>query len=318
MPTKCDLCFCPSGTSRAPGAFLNDVLTFCPRYCESHRRHYCVGHFAWRSARIAASNVLIWILRRRNTFQGLCRYLRRTNIAVDVLQVSFVQPQQYALEIIQTCDIFYMCGGDPGQTFPLRLAQALRSYHTYRYDRGPGPGDMAGKPLCARMMVALHDRVQYNSVLYMGTCMGAILAGKSYCGRCRIQDAEVNLFDFLQGTSVAYQSCQSAKDCTVDEVTVNTIKITSGCATSIHIWHGTCSILAFPTLAKTTWNAYCDMPNRAYLENNVVQIISTRGNGPWYCRELGVFRFWLTGAYETIWTPEGYVRGYPAATMQPT
>ena len=232
--------------------------------------------------------------------------------------MSFVQPQQYALEIIQTCDIFYMCGGDPGQTFPLRLAQALRSYHTYRYDRGPGPGDMAGKPLCARMMVALHDRVQYNSVLYMGTCMGAILAGKSYCGRCRIQDAEVNLFDFLQGTSVAYQSCQSAKDCTVDEVTVNTIKITSGCATSIHIWHGTCSILAFPTLAKTTWNAYCDMLNRAYLENNVVQIISTRGNGPWYCRELGVFRFWLTGAYETIWTPEGYVRGYPAATMQPT
>ena len=182
---------------------------------------------------------------------------------MDALQVTFLDPQQYALEIIQTCDIFYMCGGDPGQTFPVQLAQDLRSYHTLRYDRGRGAGDMADKPLCVRMMVALFDRVQYNAVLYMGSCMGAILAGKSYCGTCRTEDPEVNLFDFMQGTSLAYQSCQPPQKCTVEEVTVDAITITSGCATSLHIWHGICNILAFSTQARARWNAYCDMLNHA-------------------------------------------------------
>ena len=52
-----------------------------------------------------------------NYFVDLCRYLERPGTAVDVLRVFFVEPPPYALEIVQTCDLFYMCGGDPGQTF---------------------------------------------------------------------------------------------------------------------------------------------------------------------------------------------------------
>ena len=113
--------------------------------------------------------------------------------------------------------------------------------------------------MCVRMMVALFDRVQYNAVLYMGSCMGVILAGKPYCGTCRTGDPEVSLFDFIKGTSLAYQSCQPPQKCTVEEVTVDAITITSGCATSLHIWHGICNILAFSTQARARWNAYTEM-----------------------------------------------------------
>ena len=83
-----------------------------------------------------------------------------------------------AYEVLSSCHIFYMCGGSPGQAMPERLRKAFRDLNASK-DLDLLHFDPQWPPEL-RAMALLKERVAYNECVYMGSCMGAVCAGRYY------------------------------------------------------------------------------------------------------------------------------------------
>ena len=128
-------------------------------------------------------------------FLDLCRRLGRNNTRVIVRRVSLIQPILLSLESLKTCDVFYMCGGDPGQRVPTALVDALSAWHSFC--RGGGDYTLPGTPESIAKMCVLQNRVQCDEILYMGSCMGAMMAGANFCQGSSGFGMDIKLFDFM-------------------------------------------------------------------------------------------------------------------------
>ena len=103
------------------------------------------------------------------------RYLER-NTEVICLQVTLLSEDSgRSLRIIETADIFYMGGGDPGQRMPRDLQEVLKAWHTVR-----DQDSLASSQDSVQKLNMLYNRVLQDELLYMGICMGAMMAGETY------------------------------------------------------------------------------------------------------------------------------------------
>ena len=104
-------------------------------------------------------------------------------------------------------------------------------------------------------MCVLFDRVQCNQVLYMGSCMGAMMAGAGFFFDGRYHgDNGTELFDFMLGTSLKYQPGTAVLDCTTNTISAQTITITGGSGVAVRVWADKRDVKQFPTTKKHKWN----------------------------------------------------------------
>ena len=92
----------------------------------------------------------------------------------------------------------------------------------------------------------LRQLVQYDRLIYMGVCGGALLFGDKYWGGSHIKG-----FDFLEGISLQYDANVSAAkvECITGQ---NTIHMTTGCGIAIALKDGQYSCSCFPTVKNSS------------------------------------------------------------------
>ena len=215
-------------------------------------------------------------------FCDLYRHLGR-NTKIVARRVSLIQPSEQSLKIVQTCDVFYMCGGDPGQIVPRDFADALSMWHAHRSDF-----NLPGTPESIVTMSVLNYRVVSNEILFMGSCMGAMMAGETYFGM------DIKPFDFMQGTSLEYESGTPAAACTTNAISAKTIKITSGTGVAVHVWADKRIVKQFQTTKNNNgWWDWAQMVSGIYEAEEAAQKMASRRSGPfclkwgrWYFRRL--------------------------------
>ena len=93
-------------------------------------------------------------LTEANYFNDLCGYNQE---GVMARRVSLVQPIRDSLGILQTCDVFYMCGGSPGQVMPTDLVEAISAWKAFRWS-------------WKRLHPAWHARVHRENVRSLRPC----------------------------------------------------------------------------------------------------------------------------------------------------
>ena len=133
--------------------------------------------------------------------------------------------------LLGSADVFYCCGGF--HRFP-----TLRDYID----------------LCdEKNLNVLRERIQYDSMAYIGICAGAMLASDA-------------LFGLVPTVEIVYDA-NSAPEDTSYRTNLKTssgktvLQMTSGCGFSIDIWHKRPTMLhSFPVVKnKAKWYAYADM-----------------------------------------------------------
>ena len=218
-------------------------------------------------------------------FSVLCRYLSRSTVVV-AQRVSLFQPIEDSLEFLKTCDVFYMCGGDPGFGMPSDFWSALSQWHAFC--RGGRDCPRPGSSEFIDRMNLLNERVMYNQILFMGSCMGAMTAGETFCRGSWGFARGIKLFDFMQGTSLD-----------TDIISAQTIKITSGSGVAVHVWQERRIVMQFRTtrLDKGWWH-WSDRVSNIYRIQQVAENIARRRDGPFHCEEHGIWYFRLWGAIE--------------------
>ena len=128
-------------------------------------------------------------------------YLDRPDITVECYAFSFSDPpatlQQHLTDLVTT-DIFFMTGFTPGQYISDNLKDVFKNHGKDERDRSC---------MVHKLIWAIQGRVQYNEMVYMGTCGGACCAGRRYWSRVHSgalgpTSREFELFDFCMGVSL--------------------------------------------------------------------------------------------------------------------
>ena len=235
-------------------------------------------------------------LSEANGFSSLCKYLSRST-RVIVQRVSLFLPSADSLDILEQCDVFYMCGGDPGFGMPSDFWSALSQWHAFC--RGGRDCPRPGSSEFIDRMNLLNERVMYNQILFMGSCMGAMTAGETFCRGSWGFARGIKLFDFMQGTSLEYEAGTAAEACDTDIISAQTIKITSGSGVAVHVWQERRIVMQFRTtrLDKGWWH-WSDRVSNIYRIQQVAENIARRRDGPYHCEEHGIWYFRLWGAIE--------------------
>ena len=193
------------------------------------------------------------------------------------------------MKIAQTCDVFYMCGGDPGRRVPRDLADALSMWHARRSDF-----NLPGTPESIVKMSVLNYRVVRNEISFMGNCMGAIMAGETFCRGTSGFGMDIHLFDFMQGTSLEYESGTPAAACTTNTISAETFKITCGTGVAVHVCADKRIVKQFRTTKNNNgWEDWSHMVSGIYEAKELAQKVARRRSGPfyvkwgrWYFRQL--------------------------------
>ena len=86
----------------------------------------------------------------------------------------------------------------------------------------------------------LRARVQYNNLIYVGVCGGALLAGN-------YNPYDLEPFDLFQGMVVRYGANISSRAAIVTD-NASEIQITSGCGAAFHYWHNIRMATVFPVV----------------------------------------------------------------------
>ena len=138
----------------------------------------------------------------------------------------------------------------------------------------------------------IKERVQYNHMVYMGTCGGACCAGKwlwsmqpSGLGPI-VRDFA--LFDFCLGVSLHYNTGMPVGECRL-VVDADTFQITGGAALAVHIEKDIASASSFPCGKNNTWmvcTSNCLTPGSCY---GACQTACLGSMVAPYCRHLVLF-----------------------------
>ena len=189
------------------------------------------------------------------------------------------------LRELKTCDIFYMTGFSRGQSMPDELKAVFENH----VRRGPDERDQS----CDRenLVRAIVSRVQYNQMVYMGACGGAMCAGKFLLWPLGRELGP--LFDFCMGISIQYDAGLPPESCNTNVIDHKTFLITGGAGLAVHIEHDTVAASSFPSTSKTKWVEWCKMASSAH--QTVVGAMAGACTGPWWCDEVGIWHFRLDG-----------------------
>jgi hypothetical protein len=147
------------------------------------------------------------------------------------------------LQDIAKTDIFFMTGFSPGS---FGIPPQLRLVFSNHARMGEGQGDMSS--MMENLYRSIVARVQYNQMVYMGTCGGAMVADIWFWNiRNQQFDDHMKLFDFCMGVSLRYDPCMSCYRCDASKVIGhNTFYITSGAAVAVHIENDVAAASLFP------------------------------------------------------------------------
>ena len=184
-----------------------------------------------------------------------------------------------------------MTGFTPGQTISEMLLNVFNSHAIHGNDEANDFGPLEDLFRCIKA------RVQYNHMVYMGTCGGACCAGKwlwsmkhSGLGPT-VRDFD--LFDFCIGVSLHYNAGMSMGECplVVDE---NTFQMTGGAALAVHIEEDIASASSFPCGKNNTWYPWCAQATVAH-QSVVNWLAKQRVSGPWWHHDVGTWYFSIRG-----------------------
>ena len=184
-----------------------------------------------------------------------------------------------------------MTGFTPGQTISEMLLNVFKSHAIHGNDEANDFGPLEDLFRCIKA------RVQYNHMVYMGTCGGACCAGKwlwsmkhSGLGPT-VRDFD--LFDFLCGVSLHYNAGMSMSDCplVIDE---HTFQVTGGAALAVHIEKHIASASSFPCGKNNTWYPWCAQATVAH-QSVVTWLAERRVSGPWWHHDVGTWYFSIRG-----------------------
>ena len=148
----------------------------------------------------------------------------------------------------------------------------------------------------------LRERVQYNHLIYVGICGGAILSGN--CNPYQLEP-----LDLFQGMVVRYDANSSANSTTVTP-NLSEIQITSGCGAAVHCWQNTRKAVSFPTVKNhASWWGFAERSSVQLAEAMNAKVANPecyndwQGNVWWFCLAgyafsasgiFGPFRRWVS------------------------
>ena len=139
-------------------------------------------------------------------------------------------------------------------------------------------------------MRAIVSRVQYNQMVYMGACGGAMCAGEFLLHDSR----RYRLFDLCMGTSLEYFAGMPPDACDTNVINRETFLITGVAGLAVHIEHDIVAASSFQCTAGGKWWEWCDSASR--LHQTLVVAMARACTGPWWCDELGIWYFRLDGS----------------------
>ena len=207
------------------------------------------------------------------------KYLNRPDIQVHCYGVSFVDPPHIVQRHIQdmaTTDIFFMTGFSPGATGLSPQLQAVFDNHARM-----GEGQLDTSSMMENLYRCIVARCQYNQMVYMGTCGGAMVAGRWFWDRGRMEfDRRMRLFDLCMGASIRYDSGLDGSLCNARAVIdPNTFYMTSGAAGAVHIENDVVAASSFPCGKNSGWKTWAD--DATQLLQNAVMTTQHKISGPW-------------------------------------
>ena len=223
-------------------------------------------------------------------------YLRRPDITVEIYSLSFGDPpetMQQNLRLIATTDIFYMTGFSRGQKMSQMLLEVFQNHARI------GSCERDESNAVENLVRAIVARVQYNEMLFIGTCGGASCGGEFYwdrlpTGQLGQASRDLRLFDLCMGVSLHYDSGSPPSQCDTSVINYRTVQITSGAALALHIEGDIVLASSFPCGSKTHWVDWC--AKASVLHQRVVeQIARDHFSGPWYHPCVGTWYLALNG-----------------------
>ena len=161
-------------------------------------------------------------------------YLGGPHVTVECYEFRFDDARNLQQDRLPTTDIFYMTG------FTGTMAPALRRVMQEHCARGEHaddegcPWDLEQRSVEQQLYSQIKARVQYNKMVYMGTCGGACCFGRDYWSGWRFLSG-LTLFDFCMGVSLRYDSGSPAGLCDQSHISSRIFMITSGAGLAVHI-----------------------------------------------------------------------------------
>ena len=160
------------------------------------------------------------------------KYLYRPDITVQCYAFSFGDPPatlQQHLRELATTDIFFMTGFSPGRLMSEMLMEVFKNHAVV------GNDERDQSCVVENLFRAIKARVQYNQMVYMGTCGGACCAGRWLWSRLNsgalgLTLREFELFDFCMGVSLQYDACMPPASSDTRVIDCSIFQITGGAA----------------------------------------------------------------------------------------
>ena len=185
------------------------------------------------------------------------RYLYWQDVQLEFYSFSFLESSAELLQQLRITDIFFMTGFTPGTSISSSLTHVFQNHHRCGVDESLPSNGMEDLFRCIK------SRVQYNDMLYMGTCGGACCAGNSLWSRSQsgslappTAPSRMELFDFCMGVSLEYSANTSPTESDMSVINSSTFMITSGAALAVHIEKEILRVESFPAGKNNTWRNY--------------------------------------------------------------
>ena len=207
--------------------------------------------------------------------------LNRPNIELRFKEFSFassLDTLQEHFRDLETCDIFFMTRFSVNQSMPDTLKNVFQNHAHLGHD------ERNQSSVVENVFRAIVNRVQYNEMLYMGACGGAMCAGKSLL---HPSANEVDLFDFCMGVSLRYDAGMHPDLCNTQEINHKTFKITGGAGLAVHIENDIAAASSFQACLGLKWREWCQRASAAH--QIAVHETIRSCTGPWYHWSVGVW-----------------------------
>jgi hypothetical protein len=223
-------------------------------------------------------------------------YLYRPDITVQCYALSFGDPPatlEQHLREIGTTDIFFMTGFSRGRVMSEMLLQAFKQHAVL------GEDERDQSCVVENLFRAIKARVQYNQMVYMGTCGGACCAGSMLwtrydSGALGPTSREFELFNFSMGVSLHYDCGMTPAACDTGVIDCSTFQITGGAGLAVHIEDDIALASSFPCTKMNSWKLWCVGASASH--QTVVQEIAEQNvSGPWYHPSVGIWHLAVNG-----------------------
>ena len=222
-----------------------------------------------------------------------------TDVTLSCYTFSFEDHTAVQQQWLASTDIFFMTGFSVGRN----ISHVLREVFTSR-DRTDDESDQSNA--VQNLVRTIKSRVQYNQMLYMGTCGGACLAGEYLWTRSpdgalarppESACSTIALFDFLMGVSLQYDTNRPVKECGFG-VSSTTFQITSGAALAVQLEEPVAHVESFPSGKNNTWWNWCERATVLH-QRALNDIYRNNMTGPFYHSSCGEWYLEVGGACRT-------------------